>query len=266
MTSKFDFNTDWRKVAATIYRKPKDSKILGAADIDVTDLEEYIAKKRKEGVKITLTHVFVIILARALRDETPDLNTYVRRGNIVSRDSIDAGVSVLKANGEMSSVIVPGADKLSMSQLADFLKNEIVKSRKGNENNTMQSKNMLASLPWPFRSWLYFLYKSITINWGISIPGVGLSANSFGSFLITNIGSIGLDTGYPALLPSSNVSFVMVLGGVKKKPVVVDDKIVIRKILALSAVVDHRIADASQAGKIYRYIKYMVKHPHLLEE
>lgn len=265
MYSNFDVNSDWRKVASTIYKKPTDSKILGAADIDVTELEEFIAEKRKAGLKITLTHIFTLILAKGIKEETPELNTYVRRGKIVLRDSIDAGISVLKANGEMTSVIVPNADQMNLTQLADFLKAEIQNSRNGDENDTMQSKNMLARVPWPFRNWLYRLYKTITISWGISLPGLGLNANSFGSFLITNIGSLGLDTGYPALLPSSNLSFVMVLGGVQKKPVVVNDEIVIRKVLALSVVMDHRISDASQGGKMYRYIKYMVKHPEKLE-
>ena len=51
-------NTSWRKTALTIYKKPVDSKIFGSVEIDITDLEKYIAKKRKSGIKITLTHFF----------------------------------------------------------------------------------------------------------------------------------------------------------------------------------------------------------------
>lgn len=265
MKREIELNSEWRKVAATIYKKPIDSKVFGAAEIDVTDLENYIAEKRKSGLKITLTHIFVLIIARGLKHEVPELNTFVRRGKIIARDQVDAAVSVLKANAEMSSVIVHNADRHTLQSLAAFLQDEIVRSRKGSENESMQSKNILARLPWPFRNWLFALYHTITIKWGISVPGVGLNANSFGSFLITNIGSIGLDSGFPALLPSSNLSFVMVLGGVKKKPVVINDEIVIRKMMPLTVVMDHRTADASQGGKMYRYIKHMIKHPHELE-
>jgi len=249
-----ELNSDWRKVAATIYKKPTDSKVLGAADVDVTELEKFISEKRKSGVKITLTHVMAIIVARTLRDEVPALNTYIRRGKIVQRDNITAGISVLQANEQMTSIFIPDCDKMNLATLAERMRDEIRKSRKGDENETMQSKNFLSKLPWPFRNWIYRLYRTVTISWGISVPFLGLDSNSFGSFLITNIGTLGLDTGYPALLPSSNVSFVMVLGGVKKKPVVVDDEVVIRRILALSIVMDHRIADASHGGKAYRYI------------
>jgi len=265
MEREYNLNSEWRKVASTIYKKPTDSKVFGASEIDVTYLEEYISAKRKSGLKITLTHIFVLIISKGLKHEVPELNTYVRRGKIIQRDQVDAAVSVLKANSEMSSIIIPNADRLNLQSLSDFMQDDILKSRKGTENNTMQSKNMLARFPWPFRNWIFQLYRTITISWGISVPGLGLNANSFGSFLITNIGSIGLDSGFPALLPSSNLSFVMVLGGVKKKPVVVDDKIVIRKMMPLTVVMDHRMADASHGGQMYRYIKHMIKHPEELE-
>ena len=47
-----NLNTAWRQIASTIYKKPNDSKIFGSVEIDVTDLEIYIEKKRKEGLKI----------------------------------------------------------------------------------------------------------------------------------------------------------------------------------------------------------------------
>ena len=259
-------NSEWRKVAATIYKKPTDSKVLGSADVDVTELEKFITDKRKQGIKITLTHVIAAIVARGLKYEVPELNAYVRRGKIIQRDKVITGISVLQANEEMTTIFIPDADTMTLGELAGVMNEKIQKSRKGVENETMQTKNILSSIPWPFRNWFYRLYRTITISWGISMPFIGLDANSFGSFLITNIGSIGLDTGFPALLPSANVSFVLVMGGVKKKPVVINDEIVIRRILALSVVLDHRIADASHGGKIYRYIKHMIKHPEELDK
>ena len=62
-----NFNSDWRITAATIYTKPKDSKMLGSVELDVTELDQYISKKRKEGIKITPTHAFTLILARGLK-------------------------------------------------------------------------------------------------------------------------------------------------------------------------------------------------------
>lgn len=264
MSNSEHLNTNWRKVATAIYKKPVDSKIYGQTELDVTHVEQFISQKRKEGLKITLTHIFVLMIARGLQLESPELNSYVRRGKIVARKQIDAMVSVLLAKDQMGSIKVENANKLNLEQLVEIMTKEIQQSRKGSENDTMQSKNLLSSLPWPLRGWFFKLYKTFTLDWGITIPRLGLSPDSFGSFMITNIGSIGLDTGFPALLPSSNIAFVFTMGGVSKKPVVINDEIVIRRMMSISVVMDHRLSDASHAGKLLRYIKYIMKNPESL--
>lgn len=264
MKTSENFNTPWRKVASTIYRKPFDSKILGQVEFDVTEIESFVTDQRKSGLKITLTHIFVLMLARGLKMEVPEFNTYVRRGKIVTRPSIDALVSVLQANGEMGTVKVQNADTLNLEEIEAVLKEEISRSRKGDEEGTVQTKYFLSSIPWPFRSWFFRLYSTLTLRWGLSIPFTGISANSFGSFIVSNIGTLGLDTGFPALLPSSNVSFVLLMGGIAKKPVVMNDKIVIRRIMTVTIAIDHRVADASHGGRLLRYIKHLLQHPEEL--
>ncbi len=266
MDSSDSYNTNWRKVASTIYRKPTDSKIYGSVELDVTELEKYISEKRKEGIKITLTHIITLIVGRAIKTEVPELNTFLKRGIITPRPQIDAMVSVLLQDGEMGSVKIQNIDKLNVAELAKEIKDKINESRNGKENNTMKSKDSLSSIPWPFRSWVFFLYRLITIQWGFSFPFIKLSANSFGSYVISNIGTLGLDSGYGALLPSANVSIVMILGRVIKKPVVVNDEIVPRRILSLSATLDHRVVDGSHGGKLFRFIRQMARNPKLLDE
>jgi len=258
-------NTSWRKTALTIYKKPVDSKIFGSVEIDITDLEKYIAKKRKSGIKITLTHFFLVATARAIKEQVPELNTYVKRGNIYSHEQIDATVSVLLHSGEMGSVKIQNVDKLTLTESAKKLKEEIQKTHYGDENATMQMKEKLAAIPWPLRGWVYQSIKYITTTLGISIPPLGLSANNFGSYILSNIGSLGLDIGYPALMPSANIAFVLILGGVTKKPWVVNDEIVPRSILMLGAALDHRIIDASHGGKLFKQLKRFVNDPELLE-
>jgi pyruvate dehydrogenase E2 component (dihydrolipoamide acetyltransferase) len=260
-----EYNTNWRKVASTIYKKPIDSKIFGTVELDVTELEKYVAQKRKEGVKTTLTYLITLIIGRAIRQAVPQLNTYVKRGKIIQREQVDATVSVLLPGGQMGSVKVENADKLTTAEISQEIGNNIASSRKGNENDTMQSKSLLAKLPWPFRNWLFKIYQTITIHWGISLPGLGLDSNSFGSYIVSNIGTVGLDTGYGSLLPSSNISFVFILGTVNKKPVVVDDEIVIRKIMLLSSTLDHRVVDGSHGGTLFRFIKQIAKNPEILD-
>lgn len=262
---KSPLNSDWRKVSSAIYKKASDGKIFGSVEVDVTELEAFVSKKRKEGLKITLTHIFTLAVARGLKDEVPELNCFVRRGNIIPRKQIDAMVSVLIQDNEMSSVQVENADQLNLTQLAEVLSDGINKSRSGDENSTMLMKSKIARIPWPFRGWVFSIIKTLTIKWGISLPAIGLTANNFGSFVVTNIGSIGLDSGYPSLFPASNVAFVFVMGGVDKKPIVIDNKVVIRRMITLSSAMDHRLVDAIHGGKLFKYIKQIVRDPSVLE-
>lgn len=265
MKTAEELNSGWRKVASSIYRRPTDSKLFGSVEMDITDLEVYITEKRKNGVKATLTHFFILAAARALKEEVPEMNTYIKRGNVVLRDHIDVMVSVLLRDSKMGSILVKDADKLTLEELIKEMNEQVQLSRQGSENKTMQMKDKMARIPWPLRGWIFSLLKTITFSWGFSFPSLGLSANSFGSFVVSNIGSVGLDMGYPALFPSSNVSFVLVLGGVNRKPAVVGDQILPRTILSLGAALDHRVVDASHGGLLFRYLKKIVKNPELLD-
>ena len=248
-----------------MYRKPVDSKIFGSVEMDVTGLEAFISARRKAGVKTTLTHFFTLAVARALKYDVPELNCYIRRGKMIERKSVDAMVSVLLKDGIMSSVRVNNADQVTINELADLLKEAVQDTRKGNENNTMRAKGFIGKIPWPMRGWVFSFIKFLTVGLGISIPSIGLTANNFGSFVMTNIGSLGLDTGFPALFPVSNVAMTFVMGGVSKKPVVVDDQVVIRRVISLSCALDHRVVDANHGGILFKSLKQAVRNPELLE-
>lgn len=265
MERHFDPNNAWRKVATAIYRKPEDSKIFGTVELDVTDLEIFVKRKRQEGLKITLMHPLILFVAKALKDEVPQLNCYVRRGRIVPRGQIDAMVSVLQRDGEqLGSVKVPNADTLTLAGLADILARDVQQTRKGAEKGASSQKMLLATLPWPFRGWLVRLLRFFVIDWGIYLPFPGFSSDSFGSFVFSNVGSIGIDMAYPALMPVSNLAMVVTMGSVQTKPAVVEGQIVPRRLLVMSAALDHRVVDASHGGRLFRYLKKAIKDPEAL--
>lgn len=258
-------NNDWRKLTAVIYRKPQDSKIFGSVEFDVTDVEAYVKTKRAQGLKITLTHIFLLALARGVKEAAPEINCYVRRGQIIQRKQVDVSLSVLDSKGQMSAVKVVGAERLNLQELTVQLQEEVQQARKGQGAHAKKAQNILGRIPWPFRQWIADLYKLLTIQWGISLPFLGVSPDAFGSFVLSNLGSIGLDIGYPALAPFSNVAMVVNQGGVVTKPMVVDGEIVARRVLTLSAALDHRVVDASQAGHLFNYLRRILKKPELLE-
>lgn len=83
-----------------------------------------------------------------------------------------------------------------------------------------------------------------------------------GTFSITNYGSAGTLFGLPVIKP--NEAAILGVGTITKKPVVIDDQIVIRDILALTLCFDHRIIDGGGAGRFMNEIKRLLKQPLLL--
>ena len=112
----FDPNSEWRRVSSSIYRKPTDSKILGSVELDVTELEVYLKNQREKGIKLTYTHFFAFAIASGIKEKVPQFNTFVRRGKIVSRKTIDVAVSVLNHDAtEMSAVVVKDFEKYKLT-------------------------------------------------------------------------------------------------------------------------------------------------------
>ncbi len=259
-------NNDWRKLTAVIYRKPRDSKIFGSVEFDVTDVEAFIGARRRDGLKITLTHFFLLALARGVHEAAPEINTYVRRGRIIQRNSVDVSLSILGSGDGMTSVKIVGAELLTLQALSKQLQTEVQIARKGEGTHIKKTKNLLARTPWPLRQWLADLIRWLTIDWGFSMPFLGVTPDSFGSFVLSNLGSIGLDIGYPALAPFSNVAMVVIQGNVTNKPMVVNGLVMPRRAITISAALDHRVVDAAQIGRLFSYLRWVVKNPEVLED
>ncbi len=83
-----------------------------------------------------------------------------------------------------------------------------------------------------------------------------------GTFTITNVGPLG----GTAVVPTINYPEVAILGmaRAREKPVVVDGKIVVRKMLPITLAFDHRIADGAEAARFATGIVRRLSDPNLL--
>lgn len=261
------FNTPWRVTAAAIYTTPTDSRVYGTLDIDVTDAKRFLDEKRGDGVKITMTHLATVVLARAVAFDVPEMNCFIRRGRMVGRKRIDVTVPVAMGGGEgVSAILVKDAHARTVTSIAEEIRASAEDNRAGKESKTMQNKYLLNRIPWPLRRPVFRFLKWITVDMGIKIKSLGLSADSFGSFVVSDIGSFGLNTGMTSLMPVAKVPAVIVLGKIEDKPVVRKGQIEIRTMLPLTGTFDHRIVDGLQIGKLARGIKRNFRKPEWLDE
>ena len=83
-----------------------------------------------------------------------------------------------------------------------------------------------------------------------------------GTFTLTNLGNFGVDAFTPIINPPECA--ILGVGRIVKKPVVHDDEIVIRSMLALSLTFDHRIVDGAPAAQFLQTVSQYIQNPYLL--
>ncbi len=260
------FNTPWRVTAAAIYTTPTDSRVYGTLDIDVTEARRFLERKRGEGIKLTMTHLATAVLARAVAFDVPEMNGFIRRGAVVGRERLDVMVPIsVGGDSGVTAAIIRDAHARTVTSIAAEIRDKASSGRAGNESRTSQNKYLLNRIPWPLRRPTFRFLKWITVDLGFELKALGLSAHSFGSFVVSDIGSFGLNTGMTALMPAAKVPAVIVLGKIEEKPVVRNGEVVIRTVLPLTGTFDHRIVDGMQIGKLARGIKRNFRKPEWLD-
>lgn len=261
------FNTPWRVTAAAIYTTPTDSRVYGSLEIDVTDAKRFIDEKREAGTKLTMTHLVTAVVSRAVAFDVPEMNCFIRRGRVIGRKRLDAMVPVAMSEEKgVTSVIVEDAHARTVTSIAEEIRQKAKAVRGGEESKAARNKYLLNRIPWPLRRPVFLLLKWITVDMGVEIRALGLSAHSFGSIVISDIGSHGLKTGMTGLMPAAKVPAVIVLGMVEEKPVVRNGEIVVRTMLPLTGTFDHRIVDAAQIGKLARAIRRSFRKVEWLDQ
>ena len=261
-----DYNTPWRKVASAIYGPPLDGRISGSFSFDITETERFMLESRRAGKALTLTSVMAAILARTLAYDVPEGNVLVRRGRVVPRKSVGVCVSVSVSQGsELAALIVPDAHIKPVSQIAQEIHNGARQQRREAATATARSKNLLSRVPWPFRRWTVRLLRWLTADMGLQLATFGLTNDGFGSVLLSNLGTHGLQSGTLALMPIANVPIAVAIGRPERQPVVRDEQIVIRSMLPMTSTFDHRVFDAAMIGKLVKSMSRYLEKPELLE-
>lgn len=257
----------WRKLSIAIYGAPREGKVYGTYEVDVTEMLKYIQQKKEEGRRITVTQFLVAALGKALYEDAPEANCYVRRGNIIYRESADVFMSILAKNGNgQTGMVIPDVQNKSVSEISDYVNKRLNSKREGNEKGLYSATKFIAKVPWPFRKMVLKIITWWLFDMEFPLPGTRVNRSPFGSIMLTNIGSFGLKTGMVALFPIGKLPGVITMGKIEEKPVVIDGEIKIRSILPLTGTFDHRIVDGAQIGKLASGMQTKLAKPALLDK
>ncbi len=263
--------SSWREVAPLVWGSPNDPSIYGIIDVDITKAQHFLERCGQEtGTKLTVTHLVTRAVALALKRH-PDCNAYVRWGRIYQRRDVDVFVLVATNTNsnnqdaaraaDLSGVKLSKADTMSIVAIASELQLRSFAVKNGSSDAIRSLKGVMRAFP----GWISRLgLSAVTLmqyGFNVDLSKLGVPRDTFGGALISSMGMFGIRYGFAPLVPSMRLSCLIGIGRAEQRPVVVDGEIVVRKILPLTATLDHRVIDGHQAGQLASTLVRLISDP-----
>ncbi|MFC2074757.1 2-oxo acid dehydrogenase subunit E2 [Bdellovibrionota bacterium] len=260
----------FRKIAMGTWRTAKDPTVYGYAEIDMTEVNKHLPEyQRKHDVKITPAHLVGKAVAYCL-NKNPELNGMLRFNKVYLRENValffqvnvpgTGKNKVKKAN--LSGTTIYKAENLSVAEISKALKQKSSELREDHGKALNKSLAVFKYIPWwlvgKFLDFMSFIIYGLRIN----LSKFGFPQDPFGSVMITNVGSLGIDIAWAPLCPYTRVPILFTVGSVNPKPVAINDKdIEVHQILPVSMTFDHRFIDGAHAAKLSEEFKNCFAEP-----
>ncbi len=257
----------WRKISISSWKVTRDSSIVSILDLDAEPGLAYLAAHQPQtDVKLTITHLAAQALAKTFA-KYPEVNCMVRWGRLYRRNSVDvcvlvaAGKSGVKGSEDLSGAIVRNADKIGIVKIAESLVPHAKTIKSGTDTTFKGIKYYIGNLPGFIRQPLVNLTDFIMHGLNLWSPILGMKQDSFGSFMLTSVGSLDIEFAIPRIYPQSRNVMMMSVGAVREKPIVKDGKIVIGKQIKVVFTADHRIVDGLHAAYLLKEFHRCFENP-----
>ena len=248
-----------------IYPNRADNEAYICERIDLTNINAYMEKKNAENPEMRYK-LFQILIAAFVKTVTlrPKMNRFIKVGRIFQRDDLTAAFVVKKEfsddGGEALAYLSFDEDttidtvRAKVYSIIDRYRGSSDKAAE--TDNTTGAMDMLMKLPRPvLRFVMWLLHK---LDYYGKVPNALIKEDpNFATVFMTNLGSIGLKSGYHHLSNWGTNSIFVVLG--EKKMVNG------REIMDIGITLDERIADGYYYSKTVKLLKYLLQHPELLE-
>jgi pyruvate dehydrogenase E2 component (dihydrolipoamide acetyltransferase) len=256
----------WRKLAGAAWGRPSDPQFFGDLELDAGALLSYIEEVRRlSGVHLTMTHLAGRAVAHGLV-AVPKLQVRLARGREYPRDSVDVFFIVSAEGGqELTGVKVHDADRKSAVEIAEEVTRRCATIEAGSDPDLGRGKAMLAKLPPRALRAALHVGAWLTSDLNLDLSRLGMPRQAFGGAMITSVGMWGIGHAYSPLAHYYRVPLLVLVGAVRKVPVAIDDHVVVRPVLTLTATFDHRYVDGFHAAQFAEAVRGYCAAPDRFE-
>jgi pyruvate/2-oxoglutarate dehydrogenase complex dihydrolipoamide acyltransferase (E2) component len=239
-----------------------DPQFFGDLELDAGELLSYIDEVRRViGVHITMTHLVGRAVAHGLA-AVPELRVRLARGREHERESVDVFFIVTAEGGqELTGIKVHGADRKSAVEIAREVNRRCAAIEAGNDPELGRGKALMTRLPPGMLRVALHLGAWLTSDLNLDLSRFGMPRQAFGGAMITSVGMWGVSRAYSPLAHYYRVPLLVLVGAVRKMPAVVDDEVVARPMLTVTATFDHRYVDGFHAVQFARAVRSYCEGP-----
>ena len=263
LTPKTDISS-FRKLAIGSWKTTYDPTVYGTLTVRMDKALAYIeAFRQRTGVRLTVTHLMTKAMGEALR-RCPEANAVLRFNKIYLREQVTISALVVQTDGgkvDLTSAKINDADTKTLREIAVEMEDAVRRVRERRDVALEKGKGTIQKIPYMFLNMFTWLIGFLMYTLNLDLSGLGMPKDAFGSVIITNVGSLGLDTAYVPLVPYTRVPIFVAPGAVKEAPVVEDGKIVVGKVMNINATFDHRFIDGFHAGVLATTLREMLENP-----
>jgi pyruvate/2-oxoglutarate dehydrogenase complex dihydrolipoamide acyltransferase (E2) component len=258
--------SSFRRIALGTWKTAYDPSVYGTMEVRMDKAMEYLAAYRQAtGKRATVTHLVAKAMAAALA-RMPDANAILRWNKIYLRKRIGIFFQVaMEDEGEgkidLSGATLYDVEKKSLSEIIDEFEQKVQSVKKRTDPALEGTRSALKKIPSALMNSTLTALSFLNYTLNLDLSSFGVPKDAFGSVMITNIGSIGLDQAFVPLVPYSRVPILIALGAVREQPVVEDGKVVVGKVMKVNATFDHRFIDGLHAAIMSKVLREHMDRP-----
>ena len=259
--------SSFRRLALGSWQTTYDPSIYGSIELRMEKALAYIdAFRKRTGKRLTVTHLVAKAIAASLA-KCPEANAVVRWNRIYLRKTVDISVLVVQLDEggsgkvDLAACTIREADKKTLYQFATEVDAQIKHVRDRKDAAMEQGKRTTAMVPLILMNVFLKLVACLMYTLNLDLRWAGVPKDPFGGATITNIGSLGLDTGFVPLVPYTRVPIFIAPGKIDDVAVVEDGKVVPGKMMKLCATLDHRFIDGYHASVLSKTVHAYIENP-----
>ena len=187
----------FERIMPIIMKERNDALVYMKKEVPLDSMNEYIKKKKQEGIDISYMEIIFTAVARVIK-EKPKLNRFIISSEIYNRNDIEISVVVKpKLEEDVKESVAKfkfnGDEKIE--EVSKIIKEEVTKIRNNTNNETEDFVDKLKNIP--------TIVLKMAINTLMFLDRINLLPKSIidvspfhSSVFVTNVGSIGLDAIY----------------------------------------------------------------------